>query len=60
MALLASWEADWMKRWSQGEFTHVERFATAILNSKALGACETCRSVQSIEYSQLEELFNEE
>lgn len=36
--------------WARGDFTHLEHIATALLNAKAIGACDTLQEVLEIDY----------
>jgi hypothetical protein len=36
--------------WASGDFTHLEQYATAIANAKAIGGCTTYQEVLDIDY----------
>lgn len=46
-------------RWASGEFTHVEQYATAISNAKAIGQCEMLERLITIEPEQFISVIGE-
>ena len=46
-------------RWAGGEFTHVEQYATAISNAKAIGQCEMIERILALEPEQFISVIGE-
>jgi hypothetical protein len=53
MAFLARRKEDLKEQWASGAFTHVERYAAAIANAKAIGQCEEISRILELEHGQL-------
>ena len=51
--LLGQWVVELQRAWSSGQFTDLGQFGTAILNAKAIGACEAYQRVVNLEYGQV-------
>lgn len=48
-AVLASWIAEAKERWASGAFTDQSQHTTVILNAKAIGNCETCERIITLD-----------
>ena len=46
---------DLKEQWAAGAFTDQSQYATAILNAKAIGRCETAEFVAGLDFEQLKE-----
>lgn len=53
MAFLAQRKEDLKEQWASGAFTHVERYAAAISNAKAIGQCEELSRILELEHGDL-------
>lgn len=54
MTFLAQRKEDLKEQWASGAFTHVERYATAIANAKAIGRCEELSRILELEHTDLQ------
>ena len=54
MSFLARRKDDLKEQWASGTFTHVERYAAAIANAKAIGQCEELSRMLELQFDQIE------
>ena len=46
---------DLKEQWVSGAFTDQSQYGTAILNAKAIGRCEQCERVLTLEFEDMEQ-----
>jgi len=48
------------EQWASGHFTDQSQFGTAIQNAKAIGNCEMCDEILTLDFQQLEGVMSDE
>ncbi len=59
-AILGKWTEALKSDWAAGRFSVPGENGTALISAKAIGECQGFERVRSIEYSQIEDLYNGE
>jgi hypothetical protein len=50
LRILSQWREAEKEKWADGTLTTPDHFATAIKNAEAIGRCQTCNDVLTMQY----------
>jgi hypothetical protein len=53
--VLDAWVAEAKERWASGAFTDQSQYVTAIANAKAIGNCEVCERIKTLDFEAIEQ-----
>ena len=51
--VLRAWVQERKEQWASGAYTDQSEFATTIMNAKAIGCCEVCESILSLDHESI-------